>query len=93
LRKRSHSLAHGNFDDDAPTMDSLLRRVLNQDDIALSYQQVNLLTGAETLPLSVAPGGEEGLSFSEGLSAAAFNPGVPVEGVWTFTGRLTFTPK
>jgi len=43
-RDRSRSTSHGGFDDDAATMDSVLRRVLDNDAIALSFEKAGALS-------------------------------------------------
>jgi hypothetical protein len=47
-RDRSRSTSHGGFDDDPATMDSVLRRVLDNDTIALSFEQAGKGAAAET---------------------------------------------
>jgi hypothetical protein len=43
-RSRSESTSHGGFDDDAATLDSVLRRILDRDDIPLPFEQAGSLT-------------------------------------------------
>jgi len=50
LRSRTASLSHGGFDDDALTLDSLLRRVLGRDDIPFSFSKAEALTPDEAVP-------------------------------------------
>jgi hypothetical protein len=49
-RGRSESTSHGGFDDDAATLDSVLRRILDRDDIPLSFQQAGSLTPETAVP-------------------------------------------
>lgn len=82
---RSTSLHHGDFDNDAATLDSLLRRVLGRTEIPYSYAQAEQLTPESALasmtpapPTSVtppAPAGEDGTFI---LGDAAEPP--PAEG-------------
>lgn len=53
-RSRSASATHGGFDDDAPTLDSLARRVLGRDQIPLPFAQAAALT-----PEAAVSGGAE----------------------------------
>jgi hypothetical protein len=43
-RDRSRSTSHGGFDDDPATLDSVLRRVLDNDTIALSFEKAGTLS-------------------------------------------------
>lgn len=83
LRSRTASLTHGGFDDDALTLDSLLRRVLGRDQIPFSFSGAEALTpdnavpgGAES-PDAVRPaagsaaGGGAGLGFIPGEESVA----------------------
>jgi hypothetical protein len=54
-RSRSSSTSHGGFNGDPATMDSVLRRVLDEDTIALSFARADTLT-PETAGPSPAPG-------------------------------------
>jgi len=49
-RSRSESTSHGGFDDDAATLDSVLRRILGRDDIPLSFKQAGSLTPETAVP-------------------------------------------
>jgi hypothetical protein len=49
-RSRSESTSHGGFDDDAATLDSVLRRILDRDDIPLSFKQAGSLTPETAVP-------------------------------------------
>jgi hypothetical protein len=53
-RGRSESTSHGGFDNDAATLDSVLRRILDRDDIPLSFKQAGSLT-PETAVTSRTP--------------------------------------
>lgn len=66
LRSRTSSLSHGGFDDNAPTLDSLLRRVLGRDQIPFPFEKAGELT-----PETAVPGGAESTS-------AAARPAEPV---------------
>lgn len=55
-RSRSRSTSHGGFDNDPATMDSVLRRVLGRDDIALSFEKAGSLTPDLAAESSAAPG-------------------------------------
>lgn len=83
-RNQSASLTHGGFDDDAPTMDSLLRRILNQDEIRLPYARSETLTRGEAAPVSTPVRampdfipGEEARLGEESVSVEEESYGVP----------------
>ncbi|HKH48396.1 MAG TPA: peptidoglycan recognition family protein [Thermoanaerobaculia bacterium] len=63
-RSRTASLTHGGFDDDALTLDSLLRRVLGRDDIPFSFSKAEALT-----PDNAVPGGAEAVAVAGGAAA------------------------
>jgi hypothetical protein len=72
-RSRSRSTSHGGFDEDAATMDSVLRRVLDTDAIPLSFEKAGTLT-AELAAAEPAPApspdiilGEESPEEDEGV--------------------------
>jgi hypothetical protein len=54
-RSRSASTSHGGFDDDPATMDSVLRRVLDDDAISLSFGQAGTLSPQATLESVPSP--------------------------------------
>lgn len=58
-RSRTRSVSHGGFDDDPATMDSVLRRILGRDDIALSYAD------AADAASAVADAGGGNVSFGD----------------------------
>jgi len=84
-RGRSESTSHGGFDDDAATLDSVLRRILDRDDISLSFKQAGSLTPETAVPsqnpaapaIPAAPSDiilgdeEEGVEDEEGIDQEA----------------------
>jgi hypothetical protein len=70
LRSRTASISHGGFDDDALTLDSVLRRVLGRDQIPFSF------SGADGLrPETAVPGGAPAAAAAGGEGTPAFIPG------------------
>ncbi|HTG33262.1 MAG TPA: hypothetical protein VLB76_10045 [Thermoanaerobaculia bacterium] len=49
-RSRSESTSHSGFNDDAATLDSVLRRILDRDDIPLPFKQAGSLTPETAVP-------------------------------------------
>lgn len=69
--RRSSSVSHGGFGDDADTLDSILRRVLDREEVPVSYhriQEVLAHVAEGRLPqpaedLDFIPGDDEGIGF------------------------------
>lgn len=81
LRSRSASITHGGFDDDTPTLDSLLRRILGRDQVPFSFSGADALTPESAVPGGAPAGAAPAPAFvpgEEGVQEAAEEEGAEV---------------
>ena len=101
LRSRTGSTSHGGFDDDALTLDSLLRRVLGRDDIPFSFSGADGLRPETAVPAgapAAAAAGEGttgGPAFIPGEESVASDtePGVSADVLDAFERAAEMAPE